>query len=122
MKDEAAGQDPSPSQDLYGDYLNWYLQRGCGVGPCRDAGLQARAAQLLRTEPDLARTFRLFPFLQAVRDMCEDPSRDCRKHLRAFIKAAEVLETICVNLFLQPWRKEIKTLKVSSKIKFVSAK
>lgn len=53
----------------------------------------------------------MFPFYQALCECCAAPTTDCRKLLSSFIKAAELLETVCVNLFLQPWKKEIKTLK-----------
>ncbi|NXC46619.1 SPAT2 protein, partial [Penelope pileata] len=35
----------------------------------------------------------------------------CRGGLRDLLKALEVLELLCVNLLLAPWRKEIRSLK-----------
>lgn len=52
----------------------------------------------------------MLPFYQAVTEKCGGAT-DCRKHLAAFIKATEMLEIICINMFLQPWKKEIRSLK-----------
>ncbi|XP_034755151.1 uncharacterized protein LOC117960938 [Etheostoma cragini] len=97
-------------QELYEDYVN-YLQLCPEVRPCRDACLLEKAAQFLQTEPEPTGSFTLFPFYQAVRHDCKSLRTGSREHLAAFIKATDLLETLCVNLFLQPWKKEIKTLK-----------
>ncbi|KAM4730385.1 uncharacterized protein FYW61_010637 isoform 1-T2 [Anableps anableps] len=113
MKDEAGqhGEHEGFSrQDLYGDYRSCYLQLGAEVRPCRDPGLLKRAGQFLLRKPDLKDTFTVFPFYQAVTERCGDGT-DSRKHLAAFIKATEMLETLCINMFLQPWKKEIRSLK-----------
>ncbi|KAM9345092.1 uncharacterized protein ABDE67_013987 [Symphorus nematophorus] len=97
-------------QQLYEDYKNCFLQ--CSdIGPCRDAPLLKRTARYLLREPEPGGTFTVFPFYQALGEGCGAQSADCGRLLSAFIKAAELLETLCVNLFLQPWKKEIKTLK-----------
>ncbi|XP_044068954.1 uncharacterized protein si:ch211-189a15.5 isoform X2 [Siniperca chuatsi] len=113
MKDgvRAGGQAEVSRQELYEDYVNCYLQPCTEVGPCRDACLLEKAAQYLLRDPEPGGTFTVFPFSQAVREGSGALSTDYRKLLSALIKAAELLETICVNLFLQPWKKEIKTLK-----------
>lgn len=98
-------------QELYEDYVKYYLQ--CTeVRPCRDDGLMKKAARYFLRNPQPRGTFTMFPFYQAVSWGWSSLSTENRKHLSAFIKAMEMLETICVNLFLQPWRKEITTLKV----------
>ncbi|XP_072247639.1 uncharacterized protein [Leuresthes tenuis] len=113
MKDstEAGEQVEFSRQDVYEDYRKCYLQQCADVRPCRDDQLLKKAAQYLLREPDLTEIFTVFPFYQAATERCEEPSTVCRKHLSAFIRAAEMLETICVNLFLQPWKREIRTLK-----------
>ncbi|XP_004572110.1 uncharacterized protein LOC101475637 [Maylandia zebra] len=111
MKDGTGAGGPAPSRgDVYADYVKCYLEERAEVGPCRDPQLQKRAAQYLLSEAETGGTFTMFPFYQAVTERCEAQS-DFRKHLSAFIRASEVLETLCVNLFLQPWKKEIRTLK-----------
>ncbi|KAF1376088.1 hypothetical protein PFLUV_G00226990 [Perca fluviatilis] len=112
MKDGSRTEEQAKvsRQELYEDYVN-YLQLCPEVRPCRDACLLKKAAQYLLTEPEPRGSFTVFPFYQAVRHDCKSLTTDCREHLSAFIKATELLETLCVNLFLQPWKKEIKTLK-----------
>ena len=119
MKDGAgAGQQADVSrQELFEDYVSGYLRRGTEVRPCRDALLE-KAAQYLLREPDAGDVFTVFPFYQVVCEDREPLSAACRKHLSAFIKATELLETLCVNLFLQPWKKEFKTLKVALSLSF----
>uniref|UniRef100_UPI003AAA6775 uncharacterized protein n=1 Tax=Centroberyx gerrardi TaxID=166262 RepID=UPI003AAA6775 len=101
-------------QELYEDYVGHYSQMwSAEPRPCGDARLGIKAARFLQGEAEPRETFTTFPFYQAVMEGREAAglTRDWRKHLAAFIKATELLETFCVNLFLQPWKKEIKTLK-----------
>uniref|UniRef100_A0A3Q2QJQ6 Uncharacterized LOC105916049 n=1 Tax=Fundulus heteroclitus TaxID=8078 RepID=A0A3Q2QJQ6_FUNHE len=113
MKDEA-GQDGEHEafshQDLYEEYKSSYLQPGAEVRPCRDPGLLERAARFLRGSPDLTEAFTAFPFYRAVAERCADGT-DSRRHLTGFIKATEMLESLCINMFLQPWKKEIRSVK-----------
>lgn len=103
-----AAETPQPShQELYQDYLNFYLTRCSEARPCRDPSLLDKAGRYIEREAR-PRGTTLLPVYQAL-----SQSRDNRKVLSAFITAAELLETVCLNLFLQPWRKEIKTLKVT---------
>ncbi|XP_060943596.1 spermatogenesis-associated protein 2 [Limanda limanda] len=97
--------------ELYEDYLKCYSDWCPGDQPCHDVQLRKKVAQYLLREPTPPGTFTVFPFYQAVAEACDPVSTDCRTHLTAFIRATELLETLCVNLFLQPWRKEFKTLK-----------
>ncbi|KAL3049886.1 hypothetical protein OYC64_012031 [Pagothenia borchgrevinki] len=109
MKD-GGREDPVSHHELFEDYVNFFFQQCPEVGPCRDPPLLRRAARYLQTgEP--AETFPLLPVHRAVLQGCAAPGSDCRKHLSAVSKAAELLETLCVNLFLQPWKKEFRTLK-----------
>ncbi|KAM3606653.1 uncharacterized protein V6R79_020651 [Siganus canaliculatus] len=99
-------------QELYEDYMNCCRQ-WAEVGPCRDKSLLTKAAQFLQRESELAETFTLFPFYKVLNESCGLPGKEghSREPVCALVKAFELLETLCVNLFLQPWRKEIKTLK-----------
>nr|XP_019959094.1 PREDICTED: uncharacterized protein LOC109639855 [Paralichthys olivaceus] len=109
---KGAGEQAEASRlELYEDYVKCYSDTCPEVQPCHDVQLQKKVAQYLLREPTPPGTFTVFPFYQAVAEACGPVSTDCRKHLTAFIRATELLETLCVNLFLQPWRKEFKTLK-----------
>ncbi|XP_076599169.1 uncharacterized protein LOC143328112 [Chaetodon auriga] len=113
MKDGIRTEDQMQvsRQEVYEDYLNCYLQQCTDVRPCRDTCLLKKAAWYLLMEPLPSGTFTMFPFYQALGKGCGALNKDYKKLLSAFIKATELLETICLNLFLQPWKKEIKTLK-----------
>uniref|UniRef100_A0A3Q3JJG5 Spermatogenesis-associated protein 2 PUB-like domain-containing protein n=1 Tax=Monopterus albus TaxID=43700 RepID=A0A3Q3JJG5_MONAL len=113
MKDGGGAGEPTEvsRQELYEAYVNCYVQPCTEVQPCRDAELMKKATQYLLREPRSRDAFTVFPFYQAVGENCDALGTDCRTHLSAFIKATELLEIICVNLFLQPWKKEIRTLK-----------
>ncbi|KAI4812589.1 hypothetical protein KUCAC02_023964 [Chaenocephalus aceratus] len=109
MKDSGR-EDPVSRHEVFEDYVNFFFQQCPEVGPCRDPPLLRRVARYLQTgEP--GETFPLLPVHRVVLQGCAAPGSDCRKHLSAVSKAAELLETLCVNLFLQPWKKEIRTLK-----------
>ncbi|XP_033956282.1 spermatogenesis-associated protein 2-like protein [Pseudochaenichthys georgianus] len=109
MKDSGR-EDPVSRHEVFEDYVNFFFQQCPEVGPCRDPPLLRRVARYLQTgEP--GETFPLLPVHRVVLQGCDAPGFDCRKHLFAVSKAAELLETLCVNLFLQPWKKEIRTLK-----------
>ncbi|XP_041803441.1 uncharacterized protein LOC121613839 isoform X2 [Chelmon rostratus] len=88
-----------------------YIRQCTDVRPCRDTCLLKKAAWYLLMDPEPSETFVMLPFYQALSEGCGALSTDYRKVLSAFIRAAELLETICLNLFLQPWKKEIRTLK-----------
>lgn len=99
-------------RELYEDYVRSYPQLYAEIRPCGDVRLLERAAQYLRGEPDLRRCFTVFPFFEALTERQGHQSANCRKHLEAVIRSAELLETVCVNLRVQPWRKEIRHIKV----------
>lgn len=95
------------------DLLAYYAARGAEgrLAACDEAALKARARRLL--EP---RRRRGGLDVRGVAERCR------RAHgqrggggggvLRDLLKALEVLELLCVNLLLAPWRKEIRSLKV----------
>ncbi|XP_029927009.1 uncharacterized protein LOC115372975 isoform X2 [Myripristis murdjan] len=88
MKDGAAAEKQTmvSRQDIFEEYVSYYRQAGSTELP------QGSDAQI-------------------VMEGGEALGRDWTKHLAAFMKASEFLERLCVNLFLQPWKKEFKTLK-----------
>ncbi|XP_070696824.1 uncharacterized protein [Pempheris klunzingeri] len=107
----AAEEAEVSRRELYEDYWERHLLPCAEARPCRDPRLLKKAARYLAEEPRPAGTFTVFPFDQLVAEGRGGPGTDYRKHLAAFIRASELLETLCINLFLQPWRREIKTLK-----------
>ncbi|XP_041866077.1 spermatogenesis-associated protein 2 [Melanotaenia boesemani] len=113
MKDGTETAEPAGfcRQDVFEDYRQWCLQLCPDVQPCRDRQLLKKATQYLQRQPDLREIFTVFPFLQAVTQGSGEPNPDRRRQLACFIRASEMLETICVNLVLQPWKREIKTIK-----------
>ena len=103
-------------QDILDDYVKYYSHTCEGHAKvCNDARVVTKAGEFLLSEDTEPREiFQTFPFYQIVCEGSEAAAaaRDHRSYLKGFIKAAEVLELICVNLFLYPWKKEFKTLKV----------
>lgn len=105
MKEPAAAEE----EMVLRDYLAYYAAQGAGgeLAVCDEASLKARARRLLG------------PRRRGALDVCSVAER-CRRArgerggsvLRDLLKALEVLELLCVNLLLAPWRKEIRSLKV----------
>nr|XP_043900956.1 spermatogenesis-associated protein 2 isoform X3 [Solea senegalensis] len=112
QRDGTAARDRAnvSRQELYQEYVRWYLESCPEAGSFRDSGLPERAAHYLLREPGPEEPFTVFPFYQAVGET-HGGSVSVSQHLRGVIKATELLETLCVNLFIQPWKKEFKTLK-----------
>ncbi|XP_074531521.1 uncharacterized protein LOC141794857 isoform X2 [Halichoeres trimaculatus] len=98
-------------QEVFEDYLDCFLQRCTEAGPCHDEQLLKKTALYLQREPQLKGTFTVFPFYESIQEGYRHISEDWRRFLSAVIKATELLETLCVNILLQPWKKEIKTVK-----------
>lgn len=105
MKEPAAAEEAA----VLRDYLAYYAAQGAEgeLAVCDEASLKARARRLLA------------PRRRGALDVCGVAER-CRRArggrggsvLRDLLKALEVLELLCVNLLLAPWRKEIRSLKV----------
>ncbi|XP_060896540.1 uncharacterized protein si:ch211-189a15.5 [Labrus mixtus] len=112
MKDGVeAGEKTEVSRQNVFEHYQRYFHLCTKVGPCRDEQVLEKAAQYLQREPEPRESFTLFPFYQSVSEGCAAHSEEYRTFLSTYIKATELLETLCVNLLLQPWKKEIKTLK-----------
>ncbi|KAK2819958.1 hypothetical protein Q7C36_021604 [Tachysurus vachellii] len=82
-----------------------------GVKVCEEAQLVEAAKQLLITQSQEAPTFTLLPFYPTVIDIISTDPNSSSTVLRRLSRAFEVLELLCINLFIFPWRKEFKTLK-----------
>uniref|UniRef100_A0A8C4U0S9 Spermatogenesis-associated protein 2 PUB-like domain-containing protein n=1 Tax=Falco tinnunculus TaxID=100819 RepID=A0A8C4U0S9_FALTI len=103
MKEPAAAEE-----EVLRDYMAYYAARGAEgkLAACDEAALKARARRLLGSRR------------RGALDVCGVAER-CRRArgrrggpvLRDLLKALEVLELLCINLLLSPWRKEIRSLK-----------
>ncbi|XP_066569820.1 uncharacterized protein LOC136758952 [Amia ocellicauda] len=98
--------------DIWDDYWTYYRE----VWPkgqfevCKEPKVTERAKHFV-SESDPGERFKAFDFYRTVLACVEANKKECRDVLRSLIKATEFLETLCVNLFLFPWKKEIRTLK-----------
>ncbi|KAM8799250.1 uncharacterized protein ACNFOS_007142 [Eudromia elegans] len=107
MKEAAAGAE---ERALLRDYVAFYGAQGAAgrLAPCHEVALKARARRLLGPGRRGALDVR------GVAERCRRARRGQgggRGLLRDLLKALEVLELLCVNLLLCPWRKEIQSLK-----------
>ncbi|KAJ7985941.1 hypothetical protein DPEC_G00345680 [Dallia pectoralis] len=94
-------------------YLNYYheIWRTKGdIKPCQEMRVTGGARRFLLLETDPDARFSTFDFYLTAFD-CVKCFPDCRTFLGALIRATEMLEMFCVNLFLCPWKKEIKVVK-----------
>ncbi|XP_053348404.1 uncharacterized protein si:ch211-189a15.5 [Clarias gariepinus] len=122
-------------QDVLERYVSFYSRVWSegGVRVCEDTQLMEQAGQVLVTPGRAAHTFTLLPFYPTLIDIISTTSSTSNAStsnastsnastsnastsnattvLQRLSKAFEVLELFCINLFLFPWRKEIKTLK-----------
>ncbi|XP_014797624.1 PREDICTED: uncharacterized protein LOC106888111 [Calidris pugnax] len=101
-------KEPGGEEEVLRDYLAYYAARGAEgeLAACEDASLKARARRLLGPRRSGGLDVR------GVAERCRRArGRRGGSVLRDLLKALEVLELLCVNLLLSPWRKEIKSLK-----------
>ncbi|XP_041077661.1 uncharacterized protein LOC121296313 isoform X2 [Polyodon spathula] len=101
------------SNEVYVDYLNYYESAWPGGKRlvCKDRNVTEKAKQFLKSESSTGERFTVFGFYKITEECVKASKGGCRDVLNGLIKATEVLEMICVNLFLFPWRKEIRSLK-----------
>ncbi|XP_076856668.1 uncharacterized protein LOC143510801 [Brachyhypopomus gauderio] len=100
-------------KEVFDRYLMYYSSvwaEGHGT-LCKDAQVREGAQSAVLTQRSPAERFSSLAFYQILSQCVEYTARDCRNCVFRFIKVAEMLETLCVNLFLFPWKKEFKTLK-----------
>uniref|UniRef100_A0A4W5MKN2 Si:ch211-189a15.5 n=1 Tax=Hucho hucho TaxID=62062 RepID=A0A4W5MKN2_9TELE len=113
MKDGVGDQAPVARKEAFEDYLNYYDQIWStgNLQLCQEKHVIVGARRFLLLETDPGERFSNFDFYLTASECVKSGFRDCRTFFSAFIKATEVLEMFCVNLFLYPWKKEIKMLK-----------
>ncbi|XP_063190704.1 uncharacterized protein LOC134515543 [Chroicocephalus ridibundus] len=101
-------KEPAGEEEVLRDYLAYYAARGAEgeLAACDEASLKTRARRLLGPQRRGGLDVR------GVAERCRR-ARGQRggSVLRDLLKALEVLELLCVNLLLSPWRKEIRSLK-----------
>ncbi|XP_075290347.1 uncharacterized protein LOC104338260 isoform X2 [Opisthocomus hoazin] len=101
-------KEPAAEEEVLRDYLAYYAARGAEgeLAVCDEASLKARARRLLGPRRRGALDVR------SVAERCRRARGERGGGvLRGLLKALEVLELLCVNLLLSPWRKEIRSLK-----------
>ncbi|XP_061449590.1 uncharacterized protein LOC133368936 [Rhineura floridana] len=100
-------------REVLQDYLAFYRAHWA-VGKlliCNEGALKSRVRRLLAADPCLAGASGKFD-VYSIAESCLRMNREQGGVVfRKLIQALEFLELICVNLFLSPWRKEIKSLK-----------
>ncbi|XP_038596543.1 uncharacterized protein LOC119919856 [Tachyglossus aculeatus] len=105
----------APSRDqVFADYISYYRARGLEgeLGVCKQAALREQARQFLACASHLPNGSPRFHLSSLVESCCLGGATDReRQTCRRVVQALEFLELICVNLFLSPWRSEIKSLK-----------
>lgn len=102
-------KEPAGEEEVLRDYLAYYAARGAEgeLAACDEASLKARARRLLGPRRRGALDVR------SVAERCRRARGERGGSvLPDLLKALEVLELLCVNLLLSPWRKEIRSLKV----------
>ncbi|XP_041918096.1 uncharacterized protein LOC121682134 [Alosa sapidissima] len=113
MTNSIGDQTPNERKEVFDDYLMYYDQvwQHGNVKVCKDRQVTEKARHVLLSETDPVERFTTFDFYHTAFECVRLGVKDCRSVFNVFIKAAELLETLCVNLFLFPWKKEIKTIK-----------
>ncbi|XP_006641427.1 uncharacterized protein [Lepisosteus oculatus] len=113
MKSASSEKSLSILPDLRQDYLNYY-EKVCLDGNlklCTETEVTEKAKRFLFSETNPGERFEVFDFYWAVSECLRVRQNQCRDVFEGLIKATEVLEMFCVNLFLFPWKKEIRSLK-----------
>ncbi|XP_006269891.2 uncharacterized protein LOC102565681 [Alligator mississippiensis] len=101
---------PAPArQDLLMDYLAYYGTKWLEgkLVACNETTIKTKARHFLEGGESFSR----FNFYGIAENCFKMKKEQGGNTLRNLIKAFEFLELLCVNLFLFPWRKEIKSLK-----------
>ncbi|XP_017212566.2 uncharacterized protein si:ch211-189a15.5 [Danio rerio] len=107
-------EDPSSvsRKDAFAQYLQYY-EKVCGEGgvkACPETQVtdEDRLA-LLFSDAEPRKSLHTGDFYERLFTCAQQ--RDGQRRVNDFRRALELLEMFCVNLFLFPWKKEIKTLK-----------
>ncbi|XP_029464042.1 uncharacterized protein LOC115095024 [Rhinatrema bivittatum] len=78
---------------------------------CNEPVLKEKAKERLGSTSWTGEGFKVLDFYGIVEGCLKSREEQVGEVLKKLMKALEMLELICVNLFLSPWRKEIRTLK-----------
>uniref|UniRef100_A0A8D0G8S1 Spermatogenesis-associated protein 2 PUB-like domain-containing protein n=1 Tax=Sphenodon punctatus TaxID=8508 RepID=A0A8D0G8S1_SPHPU len=101
-------------QEIIRDYLTFYGTKWLEgkLWICNEAALKAKGKRFLEAGARSCEAFSRFN-LYSIAENCFEGNREIQRGdlVQKLIQAFEFLELICVNLFLSPWRKEIKSLK-----------
>lgn len=106
--------DTKYKEDLFRKYVQFHESKleasDSKQRAISDEYLRTAASALLSLPKiDPAHRFRLIRFY----DVCENSLKSLRtSNLRSLHNAAALLETVGINLFLYPWKKEYKNIKV----------
>ncbi|XP_006003979.1 uncharacterized protein SI:CH211-189A15.5 [Latimeria chalumnae] len=99
-------------QEVFMDYINYY-EANWVKGKfiiCNEEPVKVKAKELLDSVSKSVERFSSFDFYNIASD-CAKLKKEEDTVFGSLAKAFQGLELICVNLFLSPWKKEIKTLK-----------
>lgn len=114
MTNSVDDQTPVSRKDVFVKYLQYYDDVCCegNLTVCSETQVTDEARRvLLLPEEEPRKRLHALDFYETLYKCAQ--YRDCHRRVHDFKKAAEFLEMFCVNLFLFPWKKEIKTLKVN---------
>lgn len=115
MTNSVDDQAPVSPRDVLVKYLQHYdrVSSEGNVKVCSDRQVTDEGRRVLLSEEEPRKRFNTLDLYHILYERVQ--YTDCQRHIQDFIKAIELLEMFCVNLFLFPWRKEIKTLKVNER-------
>ncbi|XP_030058439.1 uncharacterized protein LOC115469856 [Microcaecilia unicolor] len=111
---KAPGAEPFSKTELFQEYIAFYeaawLEGKLCI--CNRASLKEKAKECLGSESWTCEGgLQVVDFYSIAEECLKTREEPAQNGLKSLMKAFEVLELICVNLFLSPWRKEIRTLK-----------
>ncbi|XP_026123651.1 uncharacterized protein LOC113106190 [Carassius auratus] len=112
MTNSVDDQTPVSRKEVLVKYLQYYDKVSCegSVSVCSETHVTDEARRvLLLAEDEPRKRLDAQRFYETLYKCAQ--YRDGHRRVQDFRRAAELLEMFCVNLFLFPWKKEIKTLK-----------
>ncbi|XP_059370013.1 uncharacterized protein LOC132107799 [Carassius carassius] len=112
MTNSVEDQTHVSRKDVFVKYLQYYDRVCCegDVKVCSETTVTDEARRVLLLPGEEPRKRLDAPHFYET--LCECAQyRDCQRRVHDLKKAVELLEMFCVNLFLFPWKKEIKTVK-----------
>ncbi|XP_056610203.1 LOW QUALITY PROTEIN: uncharacterized protein si:ch211-189a15.5 [Triplophysa dalaica] len=111
MTNSVDDRTPVSRKDVLVKYLQHYdrVSSEGNVKVCSDRQVTDEGRRVLMSEEEPRKRFNTLDLYLALYECVK--YTDYQRYIQGFIKATELLEMFCVNLFLFPWKKEIKTLK-----------